>query len=104
MSQSNFERVKEKLSIVLEDWEQMQNTSRDEGAEWAERFERHFYEMIDTLKSWYISLDVKPASYEEMESMPEIEKILVQLPGPLHLNFLTEIEDIYDGLEKESYD
>ncbi|WP_408006193.1 hypothetical protein ACJROX_15900 [Pseudalkalibacillus sp. A8] len=104
MSQSNFVRVKEKLAIALEDWEQMQKTSGDEGAEWAERFERHFYEMIEALKSWYLSLEVKPDSYKDLESMPEMEEIQEQLPGPLQLNFLTELEDIYDGIDKKSYD
>ncbi|MGP4079654.1 hypothetical protein ACTWQL_07020 [Pseudalkalibacillus sp. R45] len=104
MSRNNFAVVKEKLVVALEDWEEMQETSGDEGAEWAERFERHFYEMIEAVKCWYHSLETKPASYEELESMAEIEEIQEQLPGPLQLNFLAELEDIYDGLEKKSYD
>ncbi|WP_261133622.1 hypothetical protein [Bacillus sp. Marseille-Q3570] len=104
MSQNDFSLVKEKLDAALEDWEEMQKTRGDEGAEWAERFERHFYDMIGAVKYWYHSLETKPGSYEELESMSEMEEIQEQLPGPLQLNFLAELEDIYDGLEKKSYD
>ncbi|WP_221564762.1 hypothetical protein [Alkalihalobacillus sp. TS-13] len=104
MSRNNFAVVKEKLDIALEDWEEMQKTTGDEGAEWAERFERHFYEMIEAVKYWYHSLETKPANYEKFESMAEMEEIQEQLPGPLQLNFITELEDIYDGLEKKSSD
>ncbi len=104
MSASDFEQVKIALDTALDDWSHMQKTTGDEGAEWAERFERHFYEMVDKLKVWYEGLEPKPASYEELEAMPEIEEIQEQLPGPLLLNFLTELEDIYDGVEKKSFD
>ncbi|WP_349410703.1 hypothetical protein [Pseudalkalibacillus sp. SCS-8] len=104
MPASNFENVKKALDVVLEDWSLMQNTTGDEGAEWAERFERHFYEMIEELHDWYENMEQKPNRYEALESMPEIVEIQEKLPGPLELNFLTELEDMYDGVEKKSYD
>ncbi|WLD91529.1 hypothetical protein [Alkalihalobacillus sp. AL-G] len=104
MTANDFAHVKKALDEALYDWQQMQLTSGDDGAEWAERFERHFYEMIDELKKWYDSLEKKPTQFEELESMPEIEGISITLPGPLQLNFLTELEDIFDGFEKKSFD
>ncbi|MGM7701363.1 hypothetical protein ACSVDE_06520 [Pseudalkalibacillus sp. Hm43] len=104
MSASDFEQVKNTFQKALDDWSHMQKTSGDEGAEWAERFEQHFYEMVEKLKFWYEQLEPKPPSYDELEAMPEIEEIQEQLPGPLLLNFLTELEDIYDGVEKKSFD
>ncbi|MCF6137303.1 DUF4085 domain-containing protein [Pseudalkalibacillus berkeleyi] len=104
MIQSDWKLVNVKLQKTLEDWEKMQRTTGDEGAEWAERFERHFYEMIEAVKDWYEHLNDQPDSYEQFESMSEIEEIQNQLPGPLLINFLTELEDIYDGIKKKSYD
>lgn len=104
MAGSDFHQVKEALDVALDDWSHMQTTSGDEGAEWAERFERHFYEMVEKLRVWYEGLDPKPTSYEKLEVMSEIEEIQEQLPGPLLINFVTELEDIYDGVEKKSFD
>ncbi|OEH92671.1 hypothetical protein [Bacillus solimangrovi] len=99
-----FEQVLDKLTISLEDWSNMQNTSDHEGEEWAERFERHFYEFIDTLKVWFEQLDTRPYSIESAEQLPEIKQIIDCLPGPLQLNFLTELEYIIEGHEQVRYD
>lgn len=42
--------IDEHFVTAMEAWSMMQKTSGDEGAEWAERFERYFYEFIDELK------------------------------------------------------
>lgn len=104
MLERDWKHVNVKLQKTLEDWHHMQRTTGVEGAEWAERFERHFYEMIEAVKDWYEHLNTKPDSYEQFESMSEIVDIQNQLPAPLLLNFLTELEDIYDGIKKKSFD
>ncbi|WP_257350433.1 hypothetical protein [Pseudalkalibacillus decolorationis] len=101
---NEFTSVEQALDKALFDWEQMQSTFGDDGAEWAERFERHFYLMIDELKKWYLQLSTKPDKLEQLESMPEIEGVSNKLPAPLQLNFMTELEDIFDGFEKKSFD
>ncbi|WLR52866.1 hypothetical protein LC040_08230 [Bacillus tianshenii] len=98
------EDIHQKLTIVLEDWTMMQKTSGDEGAEWAERFEKHFYEWIEELKAAWHSLDDRPKTIEDAESLPEIEELIDRLPGPLQLNFLTELEEIVEGEESLRYD
>ena len=38
--------IDEHFETAMEAWSMMQKTSGDEGAEWAERFERYFYDFI----------------------------------------------------------
>jgi hypothetical protein len=99
-----MEKIDEYFEISMEAWSMMQKTSGDEGAEWAERFERYFYEFIDELKVWWAELDPKPTNMEEVEKLPKIIKLLEQIPAPVQLNFLTELEDILDGVETERFD
>jgi hypothetical protein len=94
----------EYFETAMEAWSMMQKTSGDEGAEWAERFERYFYEFIDELKTWWKTLEPKPTNINEAEQLPEIKKWLEQIPAPVQLNFLTELEDILDGIETERFD
>jgi hypothetical protein len=96
--------VKEALDLALEDWGMMQKTSGDEGAEWAERFERNFYEFIDEFEKWFHTLDSKPKDIEGAEELKEVEEIQDLLPGPLQLNFTMELERIVDGLETSRFD
>ncbi|WP_083402129.1 hypothetical protein [Bacillus sp. MUM 116] len=97
-------RVKEKLEAALEDWEMMKNASEDESEDYAERFERHFYEFIDELKIWYQHLDHPPTTIEDAENLIEIKEILERIPAPLELNFYTELELIIDGEDQVRYD
>lgn len=99
-----FNNVREALQIALDDWQMMQQTSGDEGAEWAERFERHFYEFIDEFKKWYHQLKDKPGTLEDAEELQEVKEIEALLPTPLHLNFMTELDLIVDGIERTRFD
>lgn len=64
----------ENFKTAMEAWDMMQQTSGEEGAEWAERFERYFYEFINDLKKWWETLQPKPTKIEEAEELPEIKK------------------------------
>jgi hypothetical protein len=97
-------RITETFETAMEAWDMMQKTAGDEGAEWAERFERYFYEFIEELKKWWETLDPKPSNMEEAEALPEIKKWMEQIPDPVQLNFLTELEDIIDGLDTVRFD
>ncbi|WP_096200616.1 hypothetical protein [Bacillus sp. FJAT-45350] len=98
------ESVKSALQTALDDWSMMQKTSGDEGAEWAERFERHFYEFVDVFKKWFISLEPKPSSLEDAEKLEDVKQIQELLPGPLQLNFTIELEEIIDGIKTTRFD
>jgi hypothetical protein len=97
-------RMTETFETAMEAWDMMQKTAGDEGAEWAERFERYFYEFIEELKKWWETLDPKPSNMEEAEALPEIKKWMEKIPDPVQLNFLTELEDIIDGLDTVRFD
>jgi hypothetical protein len=101
---SHMKKIDEYFETAMEAWSMMQKTSDDEGAEWAERFERYFYEFIDELKKWWATLDPKPKDIEEAEELPEIKKWMEQIPAPVQLNFLTELEDIVDGVDTVRFD
>lgn len=96
--------VKNALDKVLYDWGMMQKTAGDEGADWAEIFERDFYLFIDVFEAWFNKLANKPKTIEDAEDLPEIEQIQNQLPGPLLLNFEMELERILDGLTDYRFD
>lgn len=100
----HMKMIDEYFETAMEAWSMMQKTSGDEGAEWAERFERYFYEFIDELKKWWSTLEPKPTNMNEVEQLPEIKKWMEQIPAPVQLNFLTELEDILDGIETERFD
>ncbi|KAA0546989.1 hypothetical protein FZW96_13470 [Bacillus sp. BGMRC 2118] len=97
-------KIDEYFKTAMESWSMMQKTSDDEGAEWAERFERYFYEFIDELKKWWGTIEPKPKSMEELEKLPEINQWMQQIPDPVQLNFIMELEDLLDGLETERFD
>jgi hypothetical protein len=99
-----FEQVIKTLDTALEDWNMMQKTSGDEGAEWAERFERHFYDFTDELQVWITGLDYTPKDIDEAEAMSEIKEIVARLPDPLQLNLTIELENILDGISTTRYD
>lgn len=99
-----MEVLREALKTTLEDWKMMQVTEGDEGAEWAERFELHFYEFIEEFEWWFKQLDPQPQSLDELESIDEVKKIQSLLPDPLQLNFSIEMEEIIDGRETTRVD
>lgn len=97
-------KIDENFETAIEAWNMMQKTSGDEGAEWAERFERYFYEFIDELRVWWKTVTPKPTSIEEVEELPEIQKWMDQIPDPVQLNFITELEEMLDGVNTERFD
>lgn len=99
-----MQKIDEYFETAMEAWSMMQKTSGDEGAEWAERFERYFYEFIDELKIWWATLNPKPTNIEDAEELPEIKKWLNQIPAPVQLNLLIELEEMMDGLNTERFD
>jgi hypothetical protein len=99
-----MEKMNEYFGIAIAAWGMMQKTDGDDGAEWAERFERYFYEFINELKIWYNSLDEKPETIEEAEDLPVIKGFANQIPGPVYITFLTELEDIIEGFETSRFD
>ncbi|AST89846.1 hypothetical protein ACWE42_11685 [Sutcliffiella cohnii] len=99
-----MKKIDEHFETTMEAWGMMQKTSGDEGAEWAERFERYFYEFIEELKKWWMTLDSKPTTIEELEELPEIKKWMDKIPAPVQLNFLTELEDMLEGVDSERFD
>ncbi|OLO39091.1 hypothetical protein BTR23_08480 [Alkalihalophilus pseudofirmus] len=99
-----FQNVLNSLNVALDDWGMMQQTSGDEGAEHAERFERHFYNFIDEFEKWFRTLDPQPEELEDAENLVEVKQIEELLPGPLHLNFTMELERILDGYQTTRFD
>lgn len=99
-----MEKMNEYFETALEAWSMMQKTEGDEGAEWAERFERYFYEFISELKGWWHRLDEKPDTVDEAEELPVIKSYAERIPGPVYITFLTELEDIIDGFETTRFD
>lgn len=97
-------RVTKKFDVALLDWDMMTKTSGDEGADVAERFEMHFYEFIDELKTWFLNLQQPPTTLEEAEKLDEIKSIIERLPAPLLLNFYNELELILEGKDQVRYD
>ncbi|WP_223699906.1 hypothetical protein [Sutcliffiella deserti] len=96
--------VMDSLSIALEDWHMMQKMEGDEGAEWAEKFERDFYTFIEAFEKWFRNIKPKPEQLELAESLELVNEIQEKLPGPLQLNFLLELERMVDGEVAEWFD
>ncbi|WP_417900293.1 hypothetical protein ABN702_08615 [Bacillus haimaensis] len=98
------DKVMETLKQALDDWKMMQQTEGEEGAEWAEKFERDFYLFIDEFERWFTTLPKRPIQQEEAESLDLVITIQDLLPGPLLLNFLNELERIMDGESTQWFD
>jgi hypothetical protein len=99
-----LKEVQALFQIMLKDWDMMGKTYDDEGGDWAERFERNFYLYINKLKEWINTYEPRPRTIEEAEEIPEIKEMINQLPGPLQLNFYTELEEIIDYIETQRFD
>lgn len=99
-----FEKVKELFLIAMKDWEMMGKTVGDEGAEWAERFEHHFYDFSDGLREWMYKWDKLPETIEEAFEIEEIKWFLERTPDPLLLNFEIEVEEIIEKRVLTRYD
>ncbi|MCA1030399.1 hypothetical protein LCL95_05015 [Bacillus timonensis] len=99
-----YNKVKEIYMTMLEDWNMMQKHVGDEGAEWAERFENHFYQFSSELKIALTKKNPVPESIEEIEEIEELKEIFESLPDPLYLNVSIEIEEFLDGLDMKRFD
>jgi hypothetical protein len=97
-------RLENALTKAMEYWGLMQKSAGDEGAEFAEMFEQQYYVFINELRHWFLNLENKPSTLEEAEQLPEIVELFAQLPDPLHINLITDLEEIVDGIEPERFD
>jgi hypothetical protein len=99
--------VTEAFKEMLENWSAMQRSDMDSAGDDADRFQDSFYRFIDELKEWIEQLTDQPRDLGAALAMPEIDAFVEQLPGPLYLNFETELELILEGItrtEDERYD
>ena len=95
------ESVRETFSEMIGNWNRMQASDMDDAGDDADRFQRSFYEFVDELKVWFESRTQRPQSVDAAMALPEVEALLDELPGPLHLNLETELELIVEGLNRE---
>ncbi len=101
-------KVKQALDTTLRNWKAM-SVARDidESEAAANNFESSFYIFIDAVRGWFQGLDQQPETLEEFMGLAMVEEILELLPVPLHLNFETEAELIFEGVDRiddEKYD
>lgn len=95
--------MQEAFQEMVQNWNRMGSThDMDEAGDAADRFERSFYAFIEEVKAWVDALEKKPQSLDEALALPEIEAFSEELPGPLLLNFETELELIVEGLSRET--
>ncbi|MDF2670691.1 MAG: hypothetical protein K0R67_2997 [Paenibacillus sp.] len=101
-------RVQQALEITLSNWKAMSESSNhDESEATANEFEDSFYVFIDAVREWYNELDQRPQTLEELAEQPVVLEVVDKLPEPLHLNFETELELIFEGISRvddEKYD
>lgn len=87
---------------LLEQWERNQQTHILEGAEDAATLLEHrFYAFIDVFKNWFAGIK-KPKDLEEALELPDIQRIVNQLPTPLYIPFENELDLLIDGIEQEN--
>ncbi|MCY0876428.1 MAG: hypothetical protein OWT28_09195 [Firmicutes bacterium] len=86
--------MEEALEWVLANWATMQTSDPDDAGEDAERFEQSFYRFIDTVADFMTQLPVRPHDLDAALENPLLANIRDRLPGPLQLNFDTELEDL----------
>lgn len=85
--------AKEALAQMLANWERMSGSDPDEAGDDAERFEQSFYAFAECTVAWLRSVPDGPQSLEEAMRLPVIDDFRRRLPGPLVLNFETELEE-----------
>ena len=93
--------MQEAFEEMIRNWNRMGSSDMDEAGDAADRFERSFYLFIDEVKDWFAQRGTKPQSLDEALALPEMEAFAEELPGPLLLNFETELELIVEGLVRE---
>lgn len=93
------------FEVLLKNWQRMQSSDgEDEAEEDANRFEESFYAFIDCFAMWLRTCQPRPATLEDVLSLPEVTRIIDRLPVPLYLNFETEVEYILEGKERLAED
>lgn len=99
--------LEQALSIMLRNWSDMSSSEGEEAESTADRFEDSFYTFIDVVRNWINKLEHKPQELDEALKLPTIDNIINLLPGPLYLNFETELELILEDkgrIDDEKYD
>jgi hypothetical protein len=99
--------IERHLDITLRNWASLSNASHDEAESTADEFEASFYRFIDSVRGWYLALNPRPGTLEELFDMPAIAAVIDRLPAPLYLNFETEVElmlDNVDRVDEDRYD
>ena len=96
--------IDQKLEIALRNWTALSNASHDEAETTADEFEASFYRFIDAVREWYLALEPRPGTLEDMLDKPAIAAIIDRLPAPLYLNFETEVELMIDDVSRVDED
>lgn len=90
----------EAFADMLANWNRMSASDPDEAGDDAERFEQSFYVFARYVVRWLRSVPDGPRNAEEAMRMSVIESFRARLPGPLVLNFETEVEEAFSGRDR----
>jgi hypothetical protein len=94
-------RVREACDEMIDNWNGMGRSDMDAAGDAADRFQNSFYRFVDELREWLDQQPARPQSLGEALGLPAIAELADELPGPLLLNFETELELIVEGMERE---
>jgi hypothetical protein len=94
-------QVREAFNEMIDNWNGMGRSDMDGAGEAADRFQNSFYHFVDELREWLGEQEKKPQSLDQALEIPAIRELADELPGPLLLNFETELELIVEGLQRE---
>lgn len=101
------QKIEQILNTTLSNWKAMSAPLNEDAEPVADQFESSFYLFIDAVREWFHGLDPQPRTLEEFLALPLMTEIKNQLPAPLHLNFETEAELIFENqtrIEDSKYD
>lgn|GEM_PF-727687 len=93
--------IEDALEITLHHWNQMKVSGEEEAENEANLFETSFYKLMEEVRTWFSSLEIRPSTLDDALELPDITAIIERLPAELHLNFETELELIVEGETRE---
>lgn len=93
--------IEQALQATITYWENMKKSSEDHAEEDANLFEASFYDLMDKVRKWLLTLEEKPKSLDDALRLPEIEQVISALPAEIYLNFETELDLIMEGKIQE---
>ncbi|TCP58296.1 hypothetical protein EV586_102750 [Tumebacillus sp. BK434] len=96
-----WDKVKAAYDEMITNWNLMQSSDLDSAGDDADRFQTSFYTFVDEMKEWLEAREQKPRTTDEALALPEVAELYEELPGPLMLNFETELELIVEGITRE---